>query len=75
MFFKPLEAHRQSFGLPGLIDASFGEEYARRASIAGHPIQAGVNEEIQSLATARVSTGYDEPAITEKIRQWLKTKP
>ncbi|HEY5914183.1 MAG TPA: hypothetical protein VJA21_26650 [Verrucomicrobiae bacterium] len=75
VFFKPLEAHRQSFGLPGLIDASFGEEYARRASIAGHPIQAGINEEIQSLATARVSNGYDEPAIAEKIHQWLKTKP
>jgi hypothetical protein len=75
VFFKPLEAHRQSFGLPGLIDASFGEEYMRRASITGHRVEAGVDQEIQSLAKAHVSSGYDDPTIAEKIQQWLKTKP
>jgi len=75
LFFKPLEAHRQSFGLPRLIDASFGEEFMRRASITGNPIQGEINQEIQSLATAHVSCGYDNPIIAEKIQQWLKTKP
>jgi hypothetical protein len=75
VFFKPLEAHRQSFGLPGLIEASFGGELMRRASITGNPIQAEINQEIQRLGTARVSSGYDDPTIAEKIHQWLKTKP
>ncbi len=75
VFFKPLEAHRLSFGLPGLIDASFGEEYRRRTAITGRPVEAEVDQEIQRLATARVSSGYDDPAIAEKIQQWLKTRP
>lgn len=75
VFFKPLEAHRQSFGLPGLIDTAFGPEYSRRAAITGHPLETPVDQEIQRLAKARVSSGYDEPAIAEMIRQWLKTSP
>lgn len=75
VFFKPLEAHRMSFGLPGLIDASFGQEYLRRAAITGHPLEAAVGQEIQRLAKARVSSGYDDPAIAETIGQWLRRKP
>ncbi len=75
VFFKPLEAHRLSFGLPGLIDASFRDEYLRRTSITGHPVEDAVDQEIQKLATAHVSVGYDDPGIAEKIQQWLKTKP
>lgn len=75
VFFKPLEAHRMSFGLPGLIDTSFGQEYLRRAVITGHPLETGVDQEIQRLAKARVTSGYDDPAIAEMIRRWLKPNP
>jgi hypothetical protein len=74
VFFKPLEAHRQSFGLPGLLDASFGEELTRRVSITGDPIEGDIHQELQRLGTAHVSCGYDNPAIAEKIQQWLKPK-
>lgn len=73
VFFKPLEAHRHSLGLPGLIDESFADELMRRESITGNPTQADIHREIEELKAAHVSVGYDEPAIAEKIHQWLKT--
>jgi hypothetical protein len=75
VFFKPLDAHHQSVGLPGLINASFGEELMRRASIIGNPTQAEITREIERLGMAHDSFGYDDPTIAEKIRQWLKIKP
>jgi hypothetical protein len=75
VFFKPLEAHRHSLGLPGLIDESFAEELKRRESITGDSSQSDVSREIEELKTAHVTVGYDQPAIFEKIQQWLKTNP
>jgi hypothetical protein len=79
VFYKPLDEHRMSFGVAGLLDPAFTAELVRRCQITGH---TGSAEELtkqvqQWVATVRVS-GYDDQEIfpknecPEKIRQWLQ---
>jgi hypothetical protein len=72
VFYKSLEAHRQTVGLPGLIDMSFGEELMKRTAISGNPTQAEITRELERLGTAHISSGYDDATLDEKIRHWLK---
>ncbi len=73
VFFKPLEAHRHSLGLPGLIDDSFADELKRREAITGDASEGDISQKIKELKEAHVTVGYDQPAIFEKIQHWLKT--
>ena len=82
VFFKPLMAHRLSFGLPGLIDESFTDEVLRRYLLAGeHRTRDEVVREVALLQTARISTYEDDTNVISrsdcavKIRQWLKGRP
>ncbi|MCL5280163.1 MAG: hypothetical protein M1376_09680 [Planctomycetes bacterium] len=79
IFYKPLDEHRMSFGVPDLLDPAFTTELVRRCQITGRTESA---EELTKLVrqwvgTVRVS-GYEDKEIfpknecPEKIGQWLK---
>ena len=79
VFYKPLNEHRMSFGVPDIFDPAFAAELVRRCQITG---RTGSTEELtkevqQWVATIRVS-GYEDKGIfpkndcPEKMQQWLK---
>ncbi len=81
VFYQPLARHRMSFGLPGLIDASFGDELARRHRLHGRDdSRAQIDREVARLGTLRLS-GYEDATVfsrsdcAAKIQQWLTPKP
>jgi hypothetical protein len=78
VFFKPLDAHRQSFGFPpGVLDQAFGDELVRRIRIMGG--NANKDEIEQGLGTVQIANDYKMRGVKsdykEKIQQWLKVKP
>ena len=81
VFYQPLANHCMSFGLPGLIDASFAVELARRRRLEGRdesPAQIG--QELARLETLRLS-GYEDTSIFSRsdcgaaIQRWLESRP
>jgi hypothetical protein len=79
VFFKPLQAHRLSMGLPGLFDQSFIDENVRRyRALGGTPTHDDVEAIKKILGTLDVS-GYNDKRrgshpsdYTKKINQWLR---
>jgi hypothetical protein len=80
VFYKPLDEHRMSFGVAGLLDPAFTAELVRRCQITGRTgsVEELTKEVQQWVGTVRVS-GYEDKQIfpknecPEKIQQWLKT--
>ena len=83
VFFKPLEAHRMSFGLPGLIDQGFADELLRRYRITGEDQareELTVIREIERRGSwifgyEDKTTFFLQSDCAKKIQQWLKPKP
>ncbi len=78
VFFKPLDEHRLSFGIPGLLDPSFAGEMLRRGQITGQTQSADeIAREIAQSQTTR-TCGYEDKEIfpqseyAQKIQQWLQ---
>jgi hypothetical protein len=80
VFFKPLRAHRLSWGSDvfnqssGLLDQSFVDEILRRWRIMGRVPTQGQKELINGLGTVHIA-GYEgegKSDYAEKIQQWLK---
>jgi hypothetical protein len=76
VFFKPLDEHRMSFGIPGLVDAKYAEEMVRRYQITGENVSAEqLAREREQSQTIR-TFGYENKELfpkseyAEKIRQW-----
>ena len=76
IFFKPLVAHRMSFGLPaGLLDQPVADELLRRFRIMGVNKTREQIEKDYGLVRTFGYEGLGKSDYAEKIQQWLKTKP
>jgi hypothetical protein len=80
VFFKPLDEHRMSFSVPGLVDARYAAEMARRYQITGENVSAEqIAREMHESQTVRTS-GYENTELfsksdyAEKIGQWQRAK-
>jgi hypothetical protein len=80
VFFKPLDEHRMSFGIPGLVDTKYAEEMVRRYQITGENVSAEqIAKEKEQSQTVR-TFGYENRELfpkseyAEKIRQWQAAK-
>lgn len=73
VFYQPLEAHRMSFGLPGLFDQSFLAEVLKRYQDTGQNYDL---EWLNDLGTLRIFDwdGISRSDYAEKIQQWLRTR-
>ncbi len=78
VFFKPLDEHRLSFGIPGLLDPAFAGEMLRRCQIAGQTQSADeIAKEIVESQTVR-TCGYEDKEVfpkseyAQKIQRWLQ---
>jgi hypothetical protein len=76
VFFKPLDEHKMSFGVPGLVDAKYAEEMARRYQVIGENVSAEqIAKEKEQSQTIR-TFGYENKELfpkseyAERIRQW-----
>ena len=79
VFYKPLDEHRMTFAIPGLLDASFAAEMLKRCQIKGeNRTAAEIAKEIEQSQTVRIS-GYEDKQMfpkseyAQKIQQWLRT--
>jgi hypothetical protein len=79
IFYKPLDEHRMTFAIPGLLDASFAAEMLKRCQIKGeNRTAAEIAKEIEQSQTVRLC-GYEDKQMfpkseyAQKIQQWLKT--
>ncbi len=79
IFYKPLDEHRMTFAIPGLLDASFAGEMLQRSQIKGENRSAAeIAKEIEQSQTVR-TCGYEDKQMfpkseyVQKIRQWLRT--
>ena len=77
IFYKPLDAHRMTFNIPGLLDPAWAAEMLKRYQIMGQNRSAGeIAKEIEQSQTVRLC-GYEDKGMfpksdyTQKIRQWL----
>ena len=80
MFYQPLDEHRLTFGIPGLLDRQFAAEMLRRGQITGGNQSAEqIAKEIEQSQTVRIC-GYEDKEVfpkseyTQKIRQWLTVR-
>jgi hypothetical protein len=80
VFFRPLDEHRMSFGVPGLVDAKYAEEMVRRYQITGENVAAEqIAKEKEQSQTIR-TFGYEnkelfpKSAYAEEIRRWQAAK-
>ena len=78
VFYKPLDEHRLTFGIPGLLDASFADEMRRRGQITGQtPSAEQIAKEIAESQTTR-ACGYEDKEFfpkseyAQKIQHWLQ---
>lgn len=78
VFFKPLDEHRLTFGIPGLLDPSFGNEMLRRGQITGQtPSAEEIAKEIAESQKVR-TCGYEDKEVfpkseyAAKIKHWLQ---
>ncbi len=79
VFYKPLDEHRMSFGVPDLLDPAFTTELVRRCQITGRTesVEELTKQVQQWVGTVRIS-GYEDKEIfpknecPERIQQWLK---
>jgi hypothetical protein len=82
VFFKPLKAHRLSWGSEvfnepsGFPDQSFVDEVLRRYRIMGRDLTQEQRDMLNGLGKRHIS-GYEQESecdYGEKIQQWLKSK-
>ncbi len=80
VFYKPLDEHRMTFAIPGLLDAQFAGELLKRCQIRGENRSAEeIAKEIEQSQTVR-TCGYEDKEMfpkseyIEKIQQWLTAK-
>ncbi len=78
VFFKPLDEHRLSFGIPGLLDPAFASEMLRRSQITGQTRSADeIAKEIAESQTVH-TCGYEDKEVfpksehAQKIQRWLQ---
>jgi len=81
VFCKPLDEHRMTFNIPGLLDPAFATEMLKRSQIAGQSRSAGeIAKEIEQSQTVR-TCGYEDKEMfpkseyTQKIQRWLQAAP
>jgi hypothetical protein len=79
VFYKPLDEHRMTFAIPGLLDASCAGEMLKRCQIKGENRSAAeIAKEIEQSQTVR-TCGYEDKQMfpkseyAQKIQQWLRT--
>jgi hypothetical protein len=80
VFFKPLDEHRMTFHIPGLLDPPFAGEMLKRCRIMGQNRSAEeIAKEIEQSQTVR-TYGYENKEMfsksdyAPKIRQWLTSR-
>lgn len=79
IFYRPLEEHKMSMGIPDLFDAAFVDELIRRYEIEGEAqSRQEIIRKIEKHKTIR-EFGYEnkellgESDYRDKIQQWLQT--
>ncbi len=80
VFYKPLDEHRMTFAIPGLLDPSFAGEMLKRCQIKGENRSAAqIAKEIEQSQTVR-TCGYENKEMfpkseyARKIQQWLTAR-
>ncbi len=80
IFYKPLDEHRMTFAIPGLLDPQFAGEMLRRCQIKGENRSAAeIAKEIEQSQTVRLCSYEDKEFFPKseyvpKIQQWLTAR-